>query len=860
MATTYYGRHYTQPHATYGWTYSGQLRGCVFDAPSSHLWAYELGGWLGRYDSSNVTTRIAVYNTDSSKNPTDRVGYSASFTVSAVMTDSSGGAAYTASVEATEEGPTETSIALTAGTRYMLAYLGTGDEIAHAMQESSLITADSEYFFNRTGLSQPPPDPFGSYSSSVEGHLTLWALCDINQAPETPTNLSPSGTVNDTAPTFSADFADFNAGDAGGTDRGDYLNQYKIQVRRVSDSTSFWDATYSASASEQTADAISRAYGGTTLVRGTAYEWRCQMSDHFGAWSSWTDWEEFTPASLGFVTLDGNPTSKIEDNTPDFEGRWNHQSATTMKTCMVRILNGAGTTVLQTGSDYDIADVASSAAPGTLFTIAWADSGLTTLAWGTSYQYQIRGYDGTQWSDWSSARSFNTDAAPSVPANLTPTGSAASSSLPTLRCTCTDADDTTGTGFVVYARIKNSGGTVLDTVTMTYNSSTGYWEYQITGGEAGWAGYATYKWDAYGYDGTIYSGEAASSAAATKSSEATFIYAAGPSITITAPTEAQVLTTSSVAVTWTVTNQQSYEVIVYADGTSTEVYSSGEIVSATGAHTVPSGYVRNDTAYDLVVWVEDTTPLDANSSIRNFSIDYTTPTSVQNVTATAVYVTNDPWKSAIYLHWDATAYGTDVWQQYIIRRSADSGVDEDEIILARITSPAQTSYTDYTPVSGIEYTYTLTQQILSGLDYLESDDVTATAQVDLGGIVLCDVSNPGTLRTALRHTQERDHGRTVDEVVYTPLSGATPTTVRSRTRYWGVQFDAQLVGDAWATAATRRIELDDLDAGLGTICYRDEKGRKYFCTMPDMTITDRVPDWYTAAITLREESYTEGVE
>ena len=969
MVDTNYGRHSSEARATYGYVAPGQMRGCTYNADTNNLWLYQLGIWAGKetnQSASNVTARIGVYTTDASKNPDDRMGYSESFTVSTAMISAAGGASHTANLAtidiANPSGATLAAIPLYSGTRYHLAALGTVGYLAHAMQEAALIVKDNEKFYNRTGLSQPPPDPFGAYTSSTEGHMTMWGVCEINVAPDTPSNLSPSGSINDTAPTFSADFNDSNEA------RGDYMNQYKIQVRRVSDATSFWDTTVTASAAERTADAISKAYGGTTLVRGTAYEWRTQMSDHFGTWSSWTAWTSFTPANLGYVTLDSNPTSKIEDNTPDFEGRWNHQSATTMKTTMVRILAADNTTVLQTGADYDIADVASSAAPGTLFTIAWANTGLTDLAWGTSYYYQIRGYDGTQWSDWSTSRSFSTNAAPTVPANLNPANSQIVTDYPELHCTFTDSDDTTATGLTGKARIKNSGGTVLKTRTMTYDSGNAWWEYQtiaganevqsvsisgsptggtftltfegqttagiaynataaavqsalealsniavgdvsctvgplpgtavtvtftgdlglsnrtemtansagLTGGSSPTASvttttggidgdlatFATYKWDAYSYDGTLYSGDQTVEASATKSSEATFIYAEGPTVSVTAPTDNQVITTANLAVTWTTTDQQKYRVYIYANGTSTVVYDSGEITSTTSSATVPSGYLRDNTEYDLVVWVQNSTPLDGSSATRNFSVNYTEPDAVANFTATAVAITTDLWESAYRLTWDQTTYSTNVWQEYTIRRSAATGLDTASIILARITAPTQVSYIDYIPQSGVVYTYSITQDILTGLDTLTSAAATATPEdaIALGGVVLVSVDNPGSVRVNLKHTRERDHGRDIDEAVYQPLSGAAPTTVRSAAYVKNATFDARLFADDEATAAARRNELVACDESRDTFCYRDDKGRKYFCTLPSVTITDQVDSWYIAAVETRQERYTEGVE
>jgi hypothetical protein len=849
MAIVLYGRDPSLPHSDLGLASSGELTGCTYAlVGSKHLWAYE--AWMKGYKSTvNVTARIGVYEVDGSNQPSNRKGYSNQFTISTAEP----GGNFGATIALSDDGPTNLAIPLTSGVRYHLAHLGTGGTRGFHMTQAAEITETNERIYRNAGESLPPPDPFGAFTSSIEGHMITWLITEENFPPDTPTNLLPSGATNGTTPTFSADFNDENE------DRGDYLNQFKIQVRRVSDGVSFWDTTLSANAGEQAADAFSRVYAGTALVTGTAYEWRAQMSDHFGELSAWTAWTTFTPSQFGFVTLDGVPTGEIEDNTPDFQGRWNHVSAETMNFVQVQIWNAAGTTLLQTGAEYDIANVASSAAPGTLFTILWANTGLSTLAWGTSYQYAIRGKDNSGvWSSYSAKRSFNTNAAPTVPTNLSPANSFPTSERPLLTATATDADDTTATGFLVKARIKNNAGTVLQTRTMTFNAGTGKWEYQTLAADL--ATFATYRWDAYSYDGTLYSGEQTVEGSAVKSSEAIFIYAQGPVVSITSPTEGATITTAGLTVTWTVSGgtQAKYRVLVYEDGTSTIVYDSTELVSASLSHTIPSGYLRNDTAYDLVVAVEDTTPLDGQSSIRNFSVDYPPATSLTNVASDGMIVASEPWETAIRVTWDPTLYGTDVWQAYVVRRRAASGPDLAELTFSPLTSPSQVSFIDYTPVSGITYTYEVTQIIQQGLDELESDGVETSNEVTFGGVVLCDMSDPAGLRVALRNVKEREHPRAIDEAIYQPLSGRRPTTVRSRTYFKTSAFDAQLFSDEWGTAEQKSEALEALDENLGTICYRDERKRKRFMKLAECTPTDELPGWYRYALKLREESYEEG--
>ena len=66
-------------------------------------------------------------------------------------------------------------------------------------------------------------------------------------------------------------------------------------------------------------------------------------------------------------------------------------------------------------------------------------------------------------------------------------------------------------------------------------------------------------------------------------------------------------------------------------------------------------------------------------------------------------------------------------------------------------------------------------------------------------------------------------------------------------------------GSDLAPALAKRTELLALDANLGTICYRNNLGDKYFCTMPRCEPSDQVPEWFEGRIQLEQENYVEGV-
>lgn len=854
LTTVRYGRYSASAEVVYGVIGTSNIRACVFNSATQNVWVHTLGGWIRKSGGTNSTVRFGLYGT-TSNNPSTRLGYTSSISVTSTSFTSR-----TASVSVTDSSPLQTAIKLASGSLYSIAILSTTASTDHTMATAASISATNEQFYNKSGTSLPAP--FGSYTASTEGHMTVWAEGYLNELPDAA-NLSPSGTINDTAPTFSADFRDLNGAygttSGLGVDTGDRMTQYAIEVRTQGSATADkWSSTYTATGTEQTNNAIARAYGGSTLTRGTTYEWRIRFYDEFNAAGAWSSWTAFTPANLGYVTTDGNPTGKIEDNTPDFEGRWTHQSASSTNAVQIRLYSSSG--VLLQDSGTITKTVASSASPGTLFTITWADTTFADLTWGAAYEYEIRGRDtSNNWSNYSTPRrTFNTNSAPSVPSGLTPSGGAIYTSYPLLHCQATDTDDTTATGLAVSARIKDNTGAVLFTRTMTYSTGNARWEYQTDGTDL--ASYATYRWDARSYDGTLYSGGTTVLGSATYAGEATFVYAQGPTVTMVSPTDGSTVTTSALAVSWTTTNQVNYRVRLYADGGSTALYDSGTTVSGTSSHSIPSGYIENGVSYDLVVDVEDTTPLSGSSGIVDITAAFTPPATLTNVTASAVKtVGTNPWATAVTLAWDQTADAGFV--EYIVRRSADSGPDTAEIVVARITSSTTVTYTDYTPASGIEYTYYVSQVSNGSGSELESVRESAAIEVTFGGVILTTVgAAASTTQAALRYTAERLEERVIDEVVYTPLSGSNPQTIRSATRYRTIGLDAALPLDTYSTATQKKNELEDLDAANVTVCYRDNSGRKLFGRIADLTFTDQIPDWWRCSLSIREEAYTEAVD
>ena len=230
-----------------------------------------------------------------------------------------------------------------------------------------------------------------------------------------------------------------------------------------------------------------------------------------------------------------------------------------------------------------------------------------SLSWGSDYTLEMRARDTANlWSDWESI-SFNTNAAPTVPSQLSPANAVASSSRPTLRCVSSDADDNVASGQIVKARIYDDTDTLLGTYSMTKGASN-TWSLVTTSTHL--PSFGTYSWDAYAGDGTLWSGATTVEASATASARATFIYADGPQVTIDSPTDAEVLTTSTPTFDWSVTlsggaTQVSYTVSVVRASDSEEVHTETVVDAAASSYVMPAAVLRDGETYELTVLERD---------------------------------------------------------------------------------------------------------------------------------------------------------------------------------------------------------------------------------------------------------------
>lgn len=838
----YYGRRKTSDTdaGSTGGTSSSNQRGQIYDAMPEHGWAYAVGTLGGKGSGQpNVTWRGAIWDVSGST-LTARDAYTNSVTVSNVMTYGGDGAIV--------EGNLTAPIPLWSGVKYGIGWSAVSGIFYHGMsQAANSPTGTYDYYFHyKNNGSSTPTDPFSASSSSYEGAMDNYVAYDPNVAPTTTLGtMSPSGFITTTTPNFLGDFDDANE------NRGDKLNQFQIQVYRVSDNFKMWDSTQSATSGEQTAKQFTAGYGGTALVAGVQYQWRYRVSDQFGVWSSYSGYTTFTVNAGGSIsTAAGTPSGKQETQSPTpFTGVWSHASALSTNAIEVRIKQGA--TVIRTSPT-----IAKTVANGATASITWAETTFAALNWGQSLTYEMRGRDtGSLWSAWSAGRAFTTNASPTTPAVTFPANGQVLTARPFVTVTSTDSDDTTATGFAVSLRIKNAAGTLLFTRAMARNATTGVWEYQTTATDL--ASFAQYRLDAVATDGTI---------TTPYSSEMLFTYSSGPVITVTAPTASQVLTTNTPTISFSQDQTQaSYRVRIYewvSGALSALAYDSGTIVLVANAgvtvnHAVPSGYLHNATDYRVIVTSTNNLAVSADHGGVTFTVSFPAPAAPTGFAVSPIRVGNDVTPSAILLTWDEPPYSTTDFRSAVVTRRPAGSVITEATILARLTSTSQHNVTDYYPVSGVTYTYAVYFEVIQGTDETESTPAENDALGELEHVVINSVID-GTVRAGLRYGNPYDTTYNDDTVEVEPWGQSLPHVFVGDYDARQVKGTWQLQNDRYSTGRDDLAGLKALRALRGVVCWRDPYGDRIFGYL---TLTERKGQRGSVAevtTTVREADFDEG--
>lgn len=708
----------------------------------------------------------------------------------------------------------------------------------------------------------------GGLWSSVAS--TSFSIKSPNAEPYAPDQLAPSGSIsnNDLTPVLSFRHRDPD---------GNSASNAQVVVQRVSNSAQMWNKTWPTSVANNGTTSI--VYAGLTLAYNEAYRFQARTQDSAGAWGDWSAWTTFTVTSLSAVEAPSSPVGYQASQTPaNIVAKYTHGSGVAANAFKVQLQNENGGVLGTTGW------ISKSVASGANVTLTWAETGFNNRSWGDKLKIAVKARDtnGVESPSWSPAVAFNINAAPSIPSGLTPNGPAYSTRPLLIVTNVTDADTTQNpkSSLVVKAILTTNAGTF--TRTMTWNSTKSRWEYQTTATDLPTQSSFVNTWQAYSYDGIVYSGEKTVEADAGKSSIATFVYDAVPTVAITAPTGT--IENSQPIVTWTSSAPQaSYRVYGYMGGVL--VYDSGVVTSSTLSHTIdPTKFLdgeRWNTGETLTLEVRstNTTALTGTSAQVDVLLLYTPPNPLP-LTGQGMSLPETVQTNAMELWHEPTDVANENFEGYVWRRIALtddlSTVEGSEVTLAVVKNAAVTRLIDASVASRQVYRWSVTVRERRGNDIVESTPETFEGRVTWDGIVIHIPADP--LNTAVElawstgganYTADYEWSRQTAE--HEALTGDSLFTLGKKLKK-GASGTFELMDDEAATAEERLATLHhvyltqggEIDGTPHVACWRSGRGGVngilYGMLEANPSITYDEGGLYELSIGIREAKYTLGVE
>lgn len=176
-------------------------------------------------------------------------------------------------------------------------------------------------------------------------------------------------------------------------------------------------------------------------------------------------------------------------------------------------------------------------------------------------------------------------------------------------------------------------------------------------------------------------------------------------VTITSPTQNQVITTAAPVVSWTFApgDQLNRRVRIYQAGVL--VHDSGVLATSSQSYTVPVGAITNGNTYTMIVDIVTTTGVAGQSSVRTFSTSFATSTNVTGVIITPVGGCKAPTVlPKILVQWtQVVPGGAETFVRYEVWRRV--GGETTWQVIAHQTDITVTRYFDLTPNSREVYQY-----------------------------------------------------------------------------------------------------------------------------------------------------------
>jgi hypothetical protein len=806
-----------------------------FPQAVGHQWAYRWNGHVGKNGATSVSVQGGVQSLDSGGNPAAIVALTDAFTVSTPMTGGGDGAISTSDLQAV--------LKLFDGKGYAVGFAAINAALTHGMRaagDAGQPDDANDLFYYRNKTTLPPTD--GYASTSVEGWLAVWLTTESNVAPDAPATVTVAGTastdpanpaqIGTFAPVVTGLFRDGNETVGPfGVGQADKLKRFQYQIIDPTTGHADYDSNaVTATSAEQTARQFTRTYGGPALVAGKTYKLRCRVYDQFDAVSDWSDYRYFVVGAGSMDSL-GTPTGKQITQTPGpFTGTWHHTGGLATNAIQVSIRDADTGAVLRSSGL-----IAKTVANGGAVSVTWAETGFAALDWGSGLVWTMRGRDtaGT-FGSYADVKALSIDAAPSVPAPVAPANNAVVTTRPLLAATVSDADDAQA-ALTAKFRIKDASGAVLFTRTGTRNVATGRFEYQTTATDL--PSFATYTWDAYAFDGTVYSGGTTVEASAQKSGQRSFAYANGPQPVITSPTDGSTIATATPTIAYTVTGQVSRRITVVRTGVTIHDFTG---VGSATTYPLPSALSSGEALEEgdvvtITVDVADANGLHGIASVT-VTVDYPTPETL-GLSASLGMAEGDVTPSFVLLSWPQSSYpvsdqGSGAFSYYRLTRkptaaaiAANPDLPPDAVKLPTIRSVTQTSYEDHTARAGVEYTWSLKQYVLAnGVSLLGSATDFQVLRVDFEATIIHDARDPKGSRIVLAAREDRTITPVDDLVLLMPWNQGKPIHLRGETYYTEIDCTYAVLAETpeAASAIVRRAQA--MARNGGPMQSRDGRG------------------------------------
>jgi hypothetical protein len=814
-------------------TMTNIARASAYGPMPEHGWAYRWRGRVGRAFAEAPQARGQFWDTAAGI-PAGLKGYTNPFAASQP--------AFSTGTISDVSQPLVDAEQMFAGAIYAVGVAARGAQLNHGM--SAAPAGQSSTMYARAAADLGPHNPY-SHTSTVWGQGAWGIEYMPNAKPAIPAQSGAVGTIHVSDPEFVGAFSDPNQllpdGRANPKER---LKQYRIQLREVGGQALLVNGTYAASGEEAAANAFVFHYGGT-LTPDVRYEWRAAVCDQFDAWSDWSSWAEFRIESGAMVSSPRGVAGKVLTMMPNaFTLDYAHVEG--LNANRVELELRQGTTPVRSIFAADV-----TWAPGArVISPNWGQ--WQPLDWGVDFNWRARVRDTLGlWSDWTTPLPFWTNHRPGVPTNLRPVSGVASSSRPVLSFTMSDPDDQSPQLSAPVRLIDAETDIELWTLPAEHVAGD-QWRLPLDADTL--PDYGTYRWAARGKDQLLQSAW---------STESTVVYAPGPVVAVTAPTDGGIVTSSTFIVWWEADDQVRYRVFIYEDGAAEPVFTSARGTTGRGLQINGGEWIRNGRAYEVAVEVENSATIIGMSPRVRFTVEYPPAPIIVDVQAMAETAAGDRVPSIYRIGWEPSTVAVGRFQRYQLYRMP---LGEYEAITGRGLSPvdeaaalmdaaelihetssiSETTATDDHPPSGVGFAYLVVQEVAEGVESIRSLPAAAIADpLNLTSIVIADKRAGRTRRVVLDILAAAEIAPVRRQAVLETWDhSGVPIVAESPVSYLVLTDAYRLYEREGQTPAQQVAQLQGLrqpraDGSPTLVIYRDDLGRRVEGTITDLKIHRR---------------------